>query len=149
MQHWHQPKHIIYDTMESYILLLNSPYSIFEHLLPQCTAHYQGYRSKTHTHEVWTHQHHEDAFYVEMVWSYYCSSAVRRVPVQLSLFWLGFTADVCRVSSHSAADGVSAGRLSLYTTTEEKLLVLGSYTVITKRVARLFIGRCTYKLYFV
>lgn len=149
MQHWHQPKHIIYDTTESYILLLNSPYSIFEHLLPQCTAHYQGYRSKTHTHAVWTHQHHEDAFYVEMVWSYYCSSAVRRVPVQLSRFWLGFTADVCRVSSHSAADGVSAGRLSHYTTTEEKLLVLGSYTVVTKRVARLFIGRCTYKLYFV
>lgn len=114
MQHWHQPKHIIYDTTESYILLLNSPYSIFEHLLPQCTAHYQGYRSKTHTHAVWTHQHHEDAFYVEMVWSYYCSSAVRRVPVQLSRFWLGFTADVCRVSSHSAADGVSAGRLSLH-----------------------------------
>ncbi len=29
MQHWHQPKHIIYDSTESYIILLNSPYSIF------------------------------------------------------------------------------------------------------------------------
>ncbi len=64
MQNWHQPKHIIYDTTESYIILLNSPYSIFEHLLPQCTAHYQGYRSKTHTHAVWTHRHHERTRFV-------------------------------------------------------------------------------------
>lgn len=59
-QHWRQPKHIIYDdTAESYTIILNSSYSIFEHLLPQCTAHYQGYRSKTHTHAIWTHHHHE------------------------------------------------------------------------------------------
>lgn len=52
-------------------------------------------------------------------------------------------------SHHTLLLTVSALEDSHYTTTEEKLLVLGSYTVVTKRVARLFIGRCTYKLYFV
>lgn len=46
---------------------LNSPYSIFEHPLPQCTAHYQGDRSKNpHTCDLNSPSSWEDAFYVEM-----------------------------------------------------------------------------------
>ncbi len=111
MQHWHQPKHIIYDITESYIILLNSPYSIFEHLLPQCTAHYQGYRSKTHTHAVWTHRHHERTrfmlrWYELVIAPVHWRSCPGSDSVSLHGAW--------RVSSHSAADGVSAGRLSLH-----------------------------------
>ncbi len=133
MQHWHQPKHIIYDITESYIILLNSPYSIFEHLLPQCTAHYQGYRSKTHTHM-------QSELTDIMRGRVLCWDGMNLLLLQCTDAAAPvLTRFHCRclhgASHHTLLLTVSALEDCLYTTTEEKL---GSYTVVTKRVARLY-----------